>query len=118
MTTPNSDTAVTPKPAVTPVPYAELLAIVQEFKLPTEEKKSGWLKVMALKGPSRVYLPINKTGIVRQVDLAELPVSEGFGTIAPKKKNGRVNGHLDQSLSKEDILSNFRALCMILAGQS
>jgi hypothetical protein len=63
-----------------------------------------------------VYLPINKTGLVRQVDVAELPVQ--FGIVPPKKKNGRVNGHLDQSLSKEDILANFRALCLILAGQS
>jgi hypothetical protein len=109
---------VTPvsKPAVTPVPYAELLAIVQELGLPTEEKKSGWLKIMALKGPSRMYLPINKTGIVRQVDVAELPVQ--FGIVPPKKKNGKVNGHLDQTLSKEDILTHFRLLCMILAGQS
>jgi hypothetical protein len=70
---------------------------------------------MAEKGNARIYVPINKTGRVTQVDVSDLKVEENFGLVPPKKKNGRVVGHLDQTLTTDEILANFRALCMILA---
>jgi hypothetical protein len=100
----------------TPVKFEDLMQIAKEIGLSTEEKKSGWVKIKAAKGPARLYVPVSKRGEVTRVDVSELPAS--FGIVPPTRKNGRVNGHLAQEgMSQEDILTNFRLLCMVLAGE-